>query len=228
MKTKPATAAIIVAAGSGKRMGGISKPLIPLGSLTVYERVIDAFVLSSTIDEIVVVCKDMDALKALSAGVPKKITFVLGGESRSESVYNGIISCKSEFVCIHDCARPFIRPDDIDRINNAAYIHGSACACSGVTDTIKYADYASNLVYTPKRDFLLSVQTPQVFSRDMYTVSFQKAKSDRLFTTDDTAIAENAGFKVEYIDIGSYNFKLTTADDIKLAKAMVFLDERGL
>ncbi|MEG1743377.1 MAG: 2-C-methyl-D-erythritol 4-phosphate cytidylyltransferase [Clostridia bacterium] len=228
MKNNPRVSAVIVAAGSGTRMGGISKPLITLGKKTVFERVIDAFCSAELIDDIIVVCKDKTEYEKLIPECVKPVTYVQGGKTRCDSVYNGVMLANGCFVCIHDCARPFIKPEDIDKLVTCAYKSGAACACTPVNDTIKYVDNAQKLIYTPKRDNLLSLQTPQIFKKDIYTVAYLKAKADNLLTTDDTAIVEHSGFKVEYLPIGSYNIKLTNTDDIKTAKAMVFLNEKEL
>lgn len=227
MNANKSVTAVIVAAGSGVRLGGVTKCLIDLGGgVTVLERVLNAFVGAETITDIVLVCRTTSEIAAIAARCKKNVTIVKGGATRSESVKNGVDAAKSPFVCIHDCARPFITAEDVDKVVNVALEKGAAAACAPVYNTIKYTDDTKHPIFTPDRERLISVQTPQVFHRDIYTVSYEKAKKERLRHTDDTSIAEYAGFKVDYVDIGTHNFKLTDASDLKKAKALVFLESR--
>lgn len=226
-KTRRVTA-VIVAAGTGQRMGGVEKPLIKLGKGTVLSMVLDAFEESQTVTDIVVVCRDKTRLSPIADKyTKKKIVFAPGGKTRTESVLNGVLTAgDTDIVCIHDCARPFITGENIDDVVNAVYETGASCACKAMTDTVKYTDENGAVQYTPKRDRLIAVQTPQVFRRDIYLVASALGKKNKVSATDDTTLAENAGFKVKYVNIGDNNDKLTTAEDIKRAKARVFLAER--
>lgn len=225
---KHKTAAIIVAAGSGTRMGSVAKPMIKLGEKTVLGHVLEAFEKSGLVDEIIVVCKAPGEYSKLSEGITKNIKFTYGGNTRTRSVNNGVAECSQDvgYICIHDCARPFIKHEDIDRVIGRAFENGAACACSPVKNTIKYIDTEENLIYTPKRENLFNVQTPQVFKKEVYIAAYAKAAADGLNTTDETSIIENAGFSVDYVDIGEYNFKLTDAHDINIARALLFLEKR--
>ncbi len=219
--------AIIVAAGSGARMGGVAKPLIKLGGSTVIERVLGAFEKASTIDNIVVVCRDKNELFEYTSKCKKDVTLVLGGATRTDSVRKGVLASDGDFVCIHDCARPFVTPENIDSVVNASFETGAATACAPMYDTVKYIDTERNIIYTPERSNLVAVQTPQVFKKDVYLASYAKAVGDKISATDDTALAEHAGFSVKYVTVGAHNFKLTDAYDVKRAKALVFLESRG-
>lgn len=227
-KNKRRVTAVIVAAGTGQRMGGVEKPLIKLGHGTVFSMVLDAFEKCETVTDIVVVCRDSTRLAPIAINYKKKnISFAPGGKTRTESVMNGVLYAgNTDIVCIHDCARPFITAENIDEVVNAVYETGASCACKAVTDTIKYTDEKGNVEYTPKRDRLIAVQTPQVFRKDIYLVAAAMGKKNKLTATDDTTLAEAAGFKVKYVNIGDNNDKLTTAEDIKRAKARIFLEER--
>ncbi|HBR31638.1 MAG: 2-C-methyl-D-erythritol 4-phosphate cytidylyltransferase [Eubacteriales bacterium] len=220
---------IIVAAGSGTRMGTVAKPLIKLGKKTVFEFVLAAFA-ASAVDEIIVVCNDKSAfLPLIPSDINKPVLFAEGGETRALSVYNGVSASnkKNGLVCIHDCARPFVTPEIINNVIKAASESGVATASCTVTDTIKYVNGDTNTVYTPERKYLLSVQTPQALIKNIYTVSFALAKKQGLSLTDETTMAENAGFKVTYVESSKANIKLTTPEDIKTAKAILYLTERG-
>ena len=166
MKNKPTVSAVIVAAGSGTRMGGVSKPLIDLGGKTVLERVLDAVSAAETVDDIVLVCRKSNEIDTSVSRCKKPIKTVEGGATRTESVRNGAMAAKSDFLCFHDCARPFIKSEDIDRVVNAALSCGAASACAPEYNTVKYLDTNRKVLFTPERDRLIAVQTPQVLKRD--------------------------------------------------------------
>lgn len=221
---------IIVAAGSGKRMGGVSKPLIKLGKETLYEHVLAAFAASS-VERIVAVCSkdNIERISELSEGkTGKTITVVYGGETRSESVYLGVKAAGDcELVCVHDCARPFVTAEMIDGVISSAREVGAATACTQVTDTVKFVDNEHGVIYTPARKYLLSVQTPQCFKKSDYLPAFLRGAFDKKEFTDESAMLENYGVKVAYVDCGRSNMKLTTKEDIMLAKAIKFLNDRS-
>ena len=227
MKAEHFVSAIIVAAGSGTRMGAISKPMINIGGMTLIERVVKTFSVCDSINEIIVVQKEPGQFdKVVSSAKP--IRLVLGGKTRADSVRNGVSAAKkADYVCIHDCARPFITADETERLISSAFDSGASCACSKVKDTIKYRSEEEKCFYTPKRDNLLSVQTPQVFKKSIWIVSDALARKNGMEFTDDTSAAEHAGFKVTYEECSAENIKLTDANDIKIAKAIYFLKEHG-
>ena len=225
---KPFVSAVIVGAGNGTRMGGKNKALIKIGEKTAFRLVLEAFEKSSTVDELVVVCRDAEEMKTQSEGITKRISYVKGGKTRSESVSNGIKACKrgSEFYCIHDCARPLVTAQIIDSVVSAAFKKGAATACAPVNDTVKYVDRESGTVYTPDRSRLIAVQTPQVFESKLYLISAAMAKKDGVSATDDTTLAEHAGFAVEYVESATPNFKLTRTEDVYLARLIAKLSEK--
>lgn len=218
---KPYVCAIIVGAGNGTRMGGVNKALIKIGEKTAFRMVLEAFGAADCIDEIVVVCRDVKELEAESAFFSAKpLRFTLGGSTRAESVGNGVraASNKTAFYCIHDCARPLVTPEIINNVVTAAFETGAATASTPVTDTIKYVNSESGTVYTPERKMLLAVQTPQVFESRLYTAALAVAKRDGYTSTDDTSIAEHAGFKVRYVETDKSNLKLTSVEDVYTAR----------
>jgi len=218
---KPYVTAIIVGAGNGTRMGGVNKAMIKIGEKTAYRMVLDAFGAAECISEIVVVCRNEEELRAESAGFSAKpLSFTCGGATRTQSVANGVKAANknSAFFCIHDCARPLVTPEIINTVTAAAIKSGAATACTPVTDTIKYVDSENGTVYTPNRSNLLALQTPQVFESRLYTVAAAMAVKDGFSATDDTAIAEHAGFKVEYVQTDKSNLKLTCAEDVYTAR----------
>ena len=219
---------IIVAAGSGTRMGGVSKPEIKLDGKTLFVRVLEAF-MASRVDEIVVVGgENLPRLRLLAEQVQGSIPvrFCTGGKTRSESVFRGVceISPKVKFACVHDCARPFVTAEIINTVIEGASKTGVATACCPVTDTVKYVDTQHHSIYTPKRDYLLAVQTPQVFAKTAFTAAYAMACKNGGSFTDETSMLESAGAKVEYVHTDPRNIKLTTKEDILLAKAMLLVE----
>lgn len=220
---------IIVAAGSGTRMGGVSKPEIKLGKKTLFEMVLEAFAASKVNEIVVVGGENLPRLRLLAEKVPLSmpITFCEGGKTRSESVFRGVcqISSKVKFACVHDCARPFVTAEIIDTVIAGASKTGVSTACCPVTDTVKYVDTERHSIYTPKRDYLLAIQTPQVFAKTAFTAAYAMAIKNGGSFTDETSMLENAGAKVEYVQTSPKNIKLTTKEDILLAKAMLLVEK---
>ena len=215
--------AVIAAAGSGNRMGGISKPNIEILGKTLFEYVLEAFD-SSSVCEIVVVCSEDNeaSLRALAGKACKPITFTRGGSTRAESIANGI-ACASrecEIICTHDCARPFVTASLIDETVKEASIHGAACVCSAVTDTVKHKDPLTGFVSTPERANLFAVQTPQCFKKSLY-LHAKNALGDVSTFTDETSVLEEIGVEVSYIRADGVNMKLTSPDDIPIAELLM-------
>ena len=220
MKSKLKTCAVIAAAGSGTRMGGVSKPNIVLLGKTLFEYVLGAFNASS-VDEIVVVCSEDNeiSLKSLAKDNVKPISFVRGGSTRAESVFNGVCASDAEVFCVHDCARPFITPHIIDISIETAVRSGASCIASPIVDTVKmYSDTGE--ITTPDRSKMFAVQTPQCFKKSLYLSARNAAENAELFT-DETSLLESNGISVEYVMNHDINMKLTSAGDISLAEAIM-------
>ncbi len=225
---KPYVSAVIVGAGNGTRMGGKNKALIKIGEKTAFRMVLDAFCAAATVDEIVVVCRDKAEMEPDAVVCTKPLRYAEGGKTRAESVLNGVNAAKKStaFYCIHDCARPLVTAQIIDSVVSAAMEKGAATACGPVNDTLKYVDKENGTVYTPDRSKLVAVQTPQVFEARLYKIATALAAKDGITATDDTTLAEHAGFKVEYVESPTPNFKLTRSEDVYLARLLVKLSEK--
>ena len=227
--------AIILGAGSGTRMGKVLKPFIKLGGITLFEMVLEAFCSSKYIDEIVVVSNFEDKFREKAQPIADKypdIKFIYtkGGKTRADSSFVGVKATgrKTDIVAVHDCARPFITSAQIDSLVEECSNTGAACACTAVTDTIKYNNKDVGMVYTPERKYLLAVQTPQVFLKKVYIASYGVSVKDEVEFTDESSMVERAGFKVSYVDCGCENMKLTTEYDVTMAKAIVSLKKQNL
>ena len=215
--------AVIAAAGSGQRMGGISKPNIELLGKSLFEYVMEAFCQSS-VDGIAVVCSEdnEESLRRIANGFAKPIIFLRGGKTRAESVRNGIDRCgDAEIICVHDCARPFITKEMIEESISAAEEFGAACVCSPITDTVKYKEPETGIVSTPARENMFAVQTPQCFKKEHYLRAEEAFREEISLFTDETSLLEAIGIEVKYIKTLNTNMKLTAIDDVPIAEILM-------
>ena len=220
-------AAVIVAAGSATRMGGVNKQLINLANVPVIIRTIKAFI-KAGFNNIVVVTKQDDILKFQQLFSEYKLSevtdIVCGGATRHESVMNGIKAVKNKkYVLIHDGARPLITPNLINKVLKATKENEAAAPVLKLVDTIKKINKDGNIISTVNREELLSVQTPQGFLLSTYINA--EAKVDANFLTDDCAVFEASGLPVFSVEGDPHNIKITTKEDILLAE--MFLKLRG-
>lgn len=218
------TAAILVAAGSSARMksGGASKTMMEIGGEPVLSRTLRAFENTACISKIVIVaCAcDFDAIQKASAFVTKPLTITEGGKERQDSVSNGAALCgDAEYIAVHDAARPFITPEEIETVCADAEKYGAATLAVPVKDTIKVAAADGTVCATPERSTLRAIQTPQVFRLSLYKEALCLAKNAGKQYTDDCQLIEAAGGKV-YLTPGDYkNIKITTPEDLLVAEA---------
>lgn len=213
------TSAVIVAAGMGKRMGaGFNKAYLTLGGRTIIENTVRVFQNTQSIDEIVVVTDDTEKCRELLRDFGKVSAIVRGGETRQESVKNGLLAAKGDFVAIHDGARALVLEADIEKVVSEAQIYGAAALGVKCTDTLKFADKGGFIEKTVDRAFVYRIQTPQVFRREEITELHKACGGD---FTDDCALFENAGKRVKITE-GSYsNIKITTPEDLAVAEKIL-------
>ena len=215
--------AIILGAGNGTRMKSEkSKLLLEIGSKTVIERSVEAFLSVSDIDEIIVVARQQDIEIYSELLTDERISFVIGGATRQQSVKNAVETVDdAHLIIIHDGARPLIKCEDIEKTIRAAEEFSAAAVGVYVKDTIKIVDKQGFVESTPDRSTLFAVQTPQIFDFDLYKSAMQKADEQGLDFTDDCQLVELCGGKVKMVE-GSYsNIKITTPDDIALAENLL-------
>lgn len=216
---------VIVAAGSSSRMEGIDKIFVELGEQPVIAHTIDAFERCSYIQSIVLVVGQgqglWDAGKLVDghANWKKVRSIQTGGPRRQDSVAIGLEALpQCEWVIVHDGARPLIESEIIDRGMTTASVAGAAVAAVPVKDTIKVVNREHEVVDTPDRSGLWSIQTPQIFRRDLLERAHKEIQED---VTDDAAMVERLGIPVK-IFMGSYrNIKITTLDDLALASMLL-------
>ena len=216
--------AVIVAAGSASRMGGIDKVMAPLRGEPVILRTVRAFQETDAIREIVIVTREdlIMPVSDLCAGLDKVKAVVVGGGSRQESVWLGLnaLSKGMELAAIQDGARPLVTPALIDRTVRAAHSYGAAAPAIPVKDTIK-VEKSGLIESTPDRSTLRAVQTPQVFDFDLLRGALQKARDDGAEVTDDCSAVERLGMKIRLVEGEERNLKVTTPLDLKIAELLL-------
>ena len=216
--------AVIVAAGTASRMGGIDKVMAPLNGEPMIVRTVRTFQKSDVIDEIVVVTREdlIQKIMGLCAEFPKVRAVVAGGRSRQESVQAGMstLSKSVKLVAVHDGARPLVAWDVIDRVVRGANTYGAAVPGVAVKDTIKQVK-GGVVANTPDRDKLRTIQTPQVFDVDLLRAALKKAQQEGVVVTDDSLAVENLGMSVKIVTGDERNIKVTTPMDLKLAQMLL-------
>lgn len=217
-------AAVIVAAGSASRMGGIDKVMAELGGEPMIKRTVRTFQECDAVSEIVIVTREDLILPITEAckEFGKVNAVVKGGSSRQESVQLGLntVSGKAKLVAIHDGARPLVTWQLIDWVIRAANTYGAAAPAIPVKDTIKTVQ-GGVVVNTPDRSQLRAVQTPQVFDYDLLRGALKKAYQDGAEVTDDCSAVERLGMTVKIVEGDERNLKVTTPMDLKIAEMLL-------
>ena len=216
--------AVIVAAGSASRMGGIDKVMAELGGEPMIKRTVRQFQDCDAISEIVIVTREdlILPITGLCKEMPKVTAVVAGGKSRQESVHLGLnaLSDKVKLAAIHDGARPLITWQVIDRAVRAANTYGAAAPAIAVKDTIKVVQ-GGIVKETPDRASLQAVQTPQVFDFDLLRGALKKAEQDGAQVTDDCSAVERLGMSVKIVEGDERNIRVTTPMDLKIAEMLL-------
>lgn len=216
--------AVIVAAGTASRMGGIDKVMAQLEGEPMILRTVRTFVKCDAIKEIVIVTRSdlIMPITNLCKNFEKVIAVVAGGASRQESVQLGLnaLTGKCKLVAVQDGARPLITEAVIDRTVRAAHTYGAAAPAIPVKDTIKVVR-GGVVDHTPDRKTLNAVQTPQVFDFDLLRGALKKAKEDGAEVTDDCSAVERLGMSVKIVEGDERNIKVTTPMDLHIAKLLL-------
>ncbi len=221
--------AVIVAAGKSRRMeANVNKVYMDLHGKKTIVRTLEAFQQSPVINEIILVVDSSDVkyceLEVVNQSSFTKLRKIAeGGPRRQDSVCNGLreISNESELVLIHDGARPLVTQEIILRSVYGALEYGAVTTGVPVKDTIKMVGPNGFVSDTLDRSTLWAVQTPQVFRKSIITEAHKKADQLGIEATDDAMLAEKLGYKLKIIE-GSYeNIKLTTPEDVTVARAII-------
>ena len=226
--------AIVLSAGSGKRMNSdIPKQYLMLDGKPVIYYALKTFE-DSFIDEIILVCGKGD-IEFCSREIVDKYSFrkvkhiVEGGAERYDSVWNGICADNdAEYVFIHDGARPFVSAEILERGYEKVKACGACVVGVPVKDTVKIVNDKGIVIDTPNRKEVYQIQTPQIFRKSLIEEAYAKLYSlseqeiEDAAITDDSMLIETFTDSKVSIVMGDYcNFKITTAEDMLLAKEFV-------
>ena len=216
--------AVIVAAGTASRMGGIDKVMAELEGEPMILRTVKTFHSCDAIKEIVIVTRQdlIMPIMSMCKDLEKVTAVVAGGSSRQESVQLGLnaLSNKAKLVAVQDGARPLITHAVIDRVVRAAHTYGAAAPGIPVKDTVKVVT-GGVVKETPDRKTLQAVQTPQVFDLELLRAALKKAKEDGAEVTDDCSAVERLGMSIKMVEGDERNIKVTTPLDLAIAKLLL-------
>ncbi len=221
--------AIIVAAGSGVRLGSdVPKAFVKIGGRAMLSYSLATIGQVGAIGEVVIAVPEgfENAARAEAAtaglGVPVKIT--PGGLERQDSVRIALAltRAESEVVIVHDAARPLATREIFERCLNAAARAGGAIAATPVADTLKRVTNHDNAIAaTISRAGLWQAQTPQAFRRAVLVAAHQRAVTERIAATDDADLVERTGVSVEVVECSTANIKITTPSDLAIVEAIL-------
>ena len=215
--------ALIVAGGSGRRFGR-KKQFLDLMGIPVLKRAVSCFATHPRVSRIIVAVpeEDIPETETMLAGSAKEIIVTRGGDTRQDSVRNGLAaSGESSVVLIHDGVRPFVRPDLIDRVIDGLEGADGCIPVLALTDTIKEAS-GGFVSMTLARERLVTVQTPQAFvTATIRQVHLEAALTGAGSFTDDSALLDAAGHAVRVVHGDPYNIKITFPEDIPMAEAIL-------
>ncbi|MGL4461238.1 MAG: 2-C-methyl-D-erythritol 4-phosphate cytidylyltransferase [Planctomycetia bacterium] len=222
---------VLVAAGKSSRFGGVQKKTFTaLAGRAVWLHSLDLFLKRPDVAHIVVVIADDDRDEFDLRFRPRllfesDVSVALGGAERTDSVANGLAALVAaapgiEYVAVHDAARPCTTPSQIDAVFHDALASGAAILAAPVADTLKRGNDTCGIVETVPRVGLWQAQTPQVFRRDWIEEAYAR-RGEAAAATDDAQLLERFGRRVALTRGSAANLKITTADDLTLAEAIL-------
>ena len=222
--------AIVLAAGQGKRMHSkIQKQFLEIGGKPILYYSMECFQKSPLIQDIILVTGE-DMISYCQSEIVEKYGFTkvckvtAGGKERYDSVYAGLLCCQdTNYVYIHDGARPFVTEEMIQRGYEAVKRTNACVMGMPSKDTVKLADPSGYIKETPDRKIVWNIQTPQIFSYDLIRGAYESIrKKDMSNVTDDAMVVEQeTGTKILLVE-GSYqNIKITTPEDLAVAEAFL-------
>ena len=224
MSRRPRVAAIVPAAGSSSRMGGIGKILTPINGLPLIGHTLRALEACAEIDEIIIAVREEDVVPVsqvcCSLAMQKVSRILSGGGTRPLSVMIGLMETEARYVAIHDGARPCVTPGLCTAVIEKALKTDAALPALPLTDSVKLV--RDGLIQTSAgRSSLFTVQTPQCFETELIKSALARALRDGLKITDDAAAVEALPYPVYTVPGETRNIKVTTADDLLIASAIL-------
>lgn len=219
------TSAIIVAAGSSRRMG-FNKLMAPLCGEPVLRRTLGVFQQCAAIDEIIVVTSDalrMEIDVWRSSGFEKITKIIAGGAERHLSVNAGLLALNPacDIVAVHDGARPLISVNQITRCVEAARTQAAVACARPMTETLKRCDSDGRITDSIDRANAWIMETPQVFQRELLVRAYDAVIRDSLLVTDEVSAVQHLGEPVFVVENAEPNPKITFPADILLAQRFV-------
>jgi 2-C-methyl-D-erythritol 4-phosphate cytidylyltransferase len=220
---------VVPAAGSGRRLGGGAKALVRLAGRAMLAHAVEAMEANQCTVAVVVVSHP-DALEATAKlladeGLAKVTALVAGGPTRQASVAAGLRALPPGlgYVVVHDAARPLVAPGAVDRMLELLLEAGLAGVVPGVPviDTIRRVDEAQRSTGIVDREQLRSMQTPQLFVREVLERAYRLALRDGVEATDEAALVELAGHPVQVVPGDPENLKVTTPLDLAIAETLL-------
>jgi 2-C-methyl-D-erythritol 4-phosphate cytidylyltransferase len=211
------TEAIVVAAGKGTRMG-TKKQFLPLAGLPILVRTLQTLAACPSIDRILIVGaeEDLNRIHELVSEIPKISRIVPGGRERQDSVRCGLnaLHPDTQYVAVHDAARPLVTVEEVEAVIETAKQHGAATLGVPVKDTIKRVE-RGQVRETLPREQLWAVHTPQAFRRELLEEAHRRVSG---IGTDDASLVEWAGYPVQMVQGNYENIKITTPEDLWFAE----------
>lgn len=221
MNTSARIGVVLPAAGSGQRMGGVRKPFLVLDGEPVLLHALRPFLADPRVVCIVVALPEEDAASPPQwlAAADHRIVVVSGGATRAESVRNGLAALPDvDVIAIHDAARPLVTERAVALCIEVALSGEGAVAGCPAVDTVKQVNEKGQVVATPDRATLWYAHTPQVFPAAVLRKAYE---GDLAGATDDASLVERCGTSVRMVDAGVPNLKVTRAEDIPVAEALM-------
>lgn len=223
------TSAIIVAAGSGRRMGEmLPKQFLDLNGKPLLARTIAGFLRVPQLNEIIIaVAADYMGSDVLQKCLPDRtaipVKIISGGERRQDSVYNGLkaLDPRAQIVAIHDGARPFAEPKLVAETIRLCTDYDGAVLAIPAVDTLKEAGDDHQILRTLDRNKIWQVQTPQTFRRTIVERAYTNAREKSISATDDSMLVEQIGGKVTIVESTTDNLKITCQNDLIIAKSIL-------
>lgn len=202
---------------------GFDKLAAEVAGVPVLRRTLEAFLAAESISEVVLVCPEERWTLLGKESFPKPVKRVDGGESRQDSVVAGLaaLSLSSNYVAVHDGARPLVSPEDIDHCVAEAQRNRAAALARRVTETLKRSDSLDFSTEGVSRDQLWFMETPQVFEIPLLVDSYAEVTSRGLAVTDEVSVMEAVGVRVKLVESTRPNLKITTPADLALAEAIL-------
>jgi len=216
-------AAVIPAAGAGRRMGGVRKAFLELDGVPILQRCVETFLSHGAIRQVVIALAEEDVAAPPDWLRRPAVTLVRGGSERHESVRRALAAVRDDIdlVAIHDAARPLVDAPLITRVLETAATGVGAIPALPASDTIHEVNDRMEIVHTPPRERLFAAQTPQAFPLPMIRDAHARAAADNVQGTDDAALAVRYGYVVKIVPGEPANLKVTLPQDLAVARLLL-------